>query len=311
MKQKSTIYLFILFFFLLTPCFAFGVREGEKKLYPIPLIEIQTLLSRWLFASGFEVTRKELEDFRIQLKGTKGEEVWELTLTPRSPLASLVEACFFYKGHMVQEKVPSVWLYLDQYLRSWEKEGIAFEEIPLKVKRYEDSIVCIQGNLREGEVQFTGFVVDRRGLILSTSHDLKGVQEVTVYLPDRKQQKGRLVKVDLQQDLSLIDIPLKLASSIPLNPIRMVLKEGEKVYSIGCPNHHRTVFLGTIKSPLRQVNHLPLVQVQMEVQPGSSGSPVFDQDGNLIGMVKGRFRGDPYTGFMIPLSTILEFLKEK
>jgi serine protease Do len=310
-KKKYTIYLFILFFFLFTPWLAFGVREGEKKLYPIPLIEIQTILSRWLSESGFEVTRKELEDSRIQLKGIKGEEVWELTLTPHSPLASLIEACFFYKGHIVQVKVPSVWLYLDQVLRGWEKESIASEEIPLKVKRYEDSIVCIQGNLREGGVQFTGFVVDRRGLILSTSHDLKGVQEVTVYLPDGKQQKGRLVKVDLQQDLSLIDIPLKLASSIPLNPIRMVLKEGEKVYSIGCPNHHRTFFLGTIESPLRQVNHLPLVQVQMEVQPGSSGSPVFDRDGNLIGMVKGRFRGDPYTGFMIPLSTILEFLKEK
>ena len=47
----------------------------------------------------------------------------------------------------------------------------------------------------------------------------------------------------------------------------------------------------------------------MEILPGSSGGPVFDREGNFVGMVKGRFRGAGKVGFLIPLETIIEFVK--
>jgi serine protease Do len=47
----------------------------------------------------------------------------------------------------------------------------------------------------------------------------------------------------------------------------------------------------------------------MEIHIGSSGSPVFDVQGNLVGIVKGRYRGTQTIGFLIPLETIIAFVK--
>ena len=66
--------------------------------------------------------------------------------------------------------------------------------------------------------------------------------------------------------------------------------------------------MGIVEGPPAMVNGQPLWQVNMEVLPGSSGSPVFDQDGRLVGVVKGRYRGTETRGFLIPIDTILEFL---
>jgi serine protease Do len=48
----------------------------------------------------------------------------------------------------------------------------------------------------------------------------------------------------------------------------------------------------------------------MEIYPGSSGSPVFDGEGNLVAVVKGRHRGTDSVGFLIPFETIVEFAKD-
>jgi serine protease Do len=58
------------------------------------------------------------------------------------------------------------------------------------------------------------------------------------------------------------------------------------------------------------VDKLTYWQVNMEIHPGSSGSPVFDVQGNLVGIVKGRYRGTKSIGFLIPLETIIAFVKE-
>jgi serine protease Do len=69
------------------------------------------------------------------------------------------------------------------------------------------------------------------------------------------------------------------------------------------------VFPGSFTDPKR-VEDLILWQVQMKIYPGSSGSPVFDGMGKLVGIVTGRYRGTDSVGFLIPFGTLMEFLKE-
>jgi serine protease Do len=86
---------------------------------------------------------------------------------------------------------------------------------------------------------------------------------------------------------------------------------GERVFSVGCPvNLFGTVFPGIINGPPRRVKEQTYWQVNMEIHPGSSGSPVFDVQGNLVGIVKGRYRGTNSIGFLIPLETIITFVKK-
>jgi S1-C subfamily serine protease len=84
---------------------------------------------------------------------------------------------------------------------------------------------------------------------------------------------------------------------------------GEKVYSMVCPAHnHEMVRTGVVDEPPAMVNGQPLWQVNMGVAPGDSGGPVFDSNGRLVGVVKGRFRGGWSRGFLIPTNTLREFL---
>lgn len=303
--------MIVAFFLLLSLPFPANA-EAPERLFPLPMAEVEKILSQWLFDSGFEIIRKEKEGSRVLLRGIKEREMWELNLRSQSPLASWVRPRYVVGGQSSQDRVAALWNFLEHYMKEEEKERMVFsEEAPPRVKSRMETIVCIKVNKGGEELQFTGFVVDRKGLLLSTAHDLRGVQEVMVFLADGKVQKGSLIKIDFQRDLTLIDIRSRINSSVPLSQVRSSLQNGEKVFAIGCPGHARGFLSGTVDGPLRRVNNLPLWQMEMEVRPGSSGSPVFDQEGTLVGMVKGRYRGDASTGFIIPSSTILEFLREK
>jgi serine protease Do len=112
--------------------------------------------------------------------------------------------------------------------------------------------------------------------------------------------------------LALISIRAKLNSVISLSGARSGLVEGEKLFSIGCPgNPSITVNSAFIIGPPRSMNNLPLWQVSMQTLPGSSGSPVFDTAGNLVAIVKGRYRGTDSVGFLTPLDTMREFLQQR
>lgn len=299
--------------FFLMLSFSYGAHpEIPERLFPLPMAETEKILSQWLFDSGFEVIRRDEEGSGVQLRGIKDKEMWELNLRPRSPLASGIAPRYVASGQPSQDRVAALWSFLEDYVKEGEKERmIPSEEVPFKVKSRRETIVCIKVNYGKEEIQFTGFAIDSKGRILSTAHDLRGVKEVTVILADGQAQKGSIMKMDLHRDLTLIDIRSRLNASVPLYKVRNSLRNGEKVFADGCPGYVRRFLQGTIDGPLRWVNNLPLYQTEMDIQPGSSGSPVFDGEGNLVAMVKGRYRGVSSTGFLIPLATMLDFLKEK
>jgi serine protease Do len=153
--------------------------------------------------------------------------------------------------------------------------------------------------------------VDTQGLVLSTIHDVETFHDIKVTLYDGREITGDVIKKDINLDLALIDIGSGVEDAISLAEGRNLLGMGERVYSVGCPvNLVGSVFAGIINGPPRRVNELTYWQVNMEIHPGSSGSPVFDVQGNLVGIVKGRYRGTQSIGFLIPLETIIAFVKE-
>lgn len=305
-------WIFILSF-ILGSSYLFATTESIQRLYPIPVTEAEEILSRLLIDSSFEVSQTSLEFGRIRLNAIKGNESWQVILMPYSPLASYVMAEYTMNGKPDQSKLKELWGYLESYSQSLtlERKNIN-QEIPTAVLSQRESVVCIKANNRNEPLQFSGFIIDKKGLIISTTHDLKDVREVKVILYNGQEYKGHLVKMDSYRDLTLIDINTKVNSSISLTKGRNFVRIGEKAYSIGCPlNHQGSILFGVIDGLMTHENKLPLLQVDMEILPGSSGSPVFDVKGNLVGIVKGRYRGTVSVGFLIPMETLKDFLREE
>jgi serine protease Do len=298
---------------LCTPFPARGELGQSSREFPLPLAEMEHIITRWFSQSGLQVSRTLAEPGRVDLNATREGESWEVALKTRSPLATEASVSCLLNGQPDDARRDGLWAYLVQYVRDLSTaEENASEEAPEAVVGKRRSVVCIRAVVEGGHLQFSGFLIDRKGLILATAHDLNGAREITVALSDGRTFKGRLLKMDLEWDLALIAVEAKVDSIISLDQGRSALNEGERLYSVGCPgNVGGTVHAAVLSGPPRRMNSVPLLQVVMKTLPGGSGSPVFDRDGNLVAMVKGRYRGTDIVGFLTPLEIMRQFLRER
>jgi len=272
---------------------------------PLPITETKTVIERWLLDSGFKSDPVSREPGYFEITALKGKEVWRIMLKPYSPLASSITAEYTLDGLRDNDKIRELKLLIDNYRDSFS------EAIPPAVLLHNQYIVCIDAGTKEESIHFSGFIVGKDGLVIATAHDLDSVRDVTVLLSNGDELKGSVSKIDVVRDLILIDINRKISSSISLTRARNLLEMGETVYSISCGNGYQSnIHSGIIDGPLGQVNNMPLWQVEMQTLHGASGGPVFDSQGNLVGIVKGRYRGTNLRGFLITMETLTEFLRD-
>jgi serine protease Do len=298
-----------LLFFSSEPCFAEPVSVG---VYPVPVVEMKELVTDWLQGEGCMIVREVPDDGGVSLECEKARQAFRVRIEPRSPVASIVR--IESRSGYVNEDETTVGLR--EFLASRTGRENAqrrpeYRGVPPKVELNESAVFCLRASSRGVPVGFSGFAIDRRGFIISTAHDLEGIRRVTVGLKNGIQAAGEVVWRDVRQDLSLIRVKTNFGAIVSLGNGRRSPRVGEPVFLLSCVTEGREgVRFGTVGEKPAMVNGQPLWQVNLHVSPGTSGSPVFDSDGRLVGMVKGRFRGTGTRGFLIPLDTIRDFLRK-
>jgi S1-C subfamily serine protease len=149
-----------------------------------------------------------------------------------------------------------------------------------------------QGGKPSGSSSGSGIVVDDSGDILTNNHVVDHCRSITVKTSDSKPLVARIVGADAKNDLALV----KLAYDAPLGepahfrsqaqPARL----GESVAVIGFPltgmlSTEPKVTFGQINSVAGARDDSTLLQISAPVQPGNSGGPVLDGEGEVIGVV--------------------------
>ena len=263
----------------------------------LPAPETAARLERCLAASGFDVTRHEIPGAEIRIIASRGADVRTMHISPRSPLASVVE----WGSNTGEAHAPGT----TDDLRACIDRG----EAPAEVLAAEKYVVCLRTRRDGREIRFSGLLIGSDGTIVSTAHDLDRVDTVSVRLRDGRIVPGKIVRRDPLRDLSRIDLPERV-TGFPLEGRgRERLTPDEPVYSLGCADGGSVRLReGRVGENPRVSGGMPLWEVSMETIPGSSGGPAFDAGGNLAGLVKGRFRGTKDRGYLIPTGTIFEFL---
>lgn len=284
----------------------------DERVVPLPIHEAAEVLTSWWTRAGSEVQRIQPDKNTIQLRVSRKNAVCRFDLSPRSALSTRIQTMWAADAVEISEKTSEWWHYLSAYIHEPGVETPpADPSIPVSVLSKIESVVCIRTATGEDKEQFSGVIVDKAGLVISTAHGLPEDRETMVTLYDGNVLRGALIRRDIVQDLSLIQIPESAFQPVSLLEGRNLLEMGERIFSIGCVGDLQgTVVSGVINAPPRRVDNQPLWQANMEIQPGNSGSPVFDNQGNLVALVKGRYRGTSSVGFLIPLETIIHFLKE-
>ena len=195
-------------------------------------------------------------------------------------------------------------------VRSFSISGLDIAEAPEEVKKYLSNTVCVHITGPGGMLQCSGLFIQALNKVISTAHNIESVHQIRLSGGNGYSFSGRLKTLDRQRDLALIEVAGQIPRGL-VPPKREGLPEpGERIYFVGCPLDQGKVVVSGVVEGLRDMKGQLLIQARIHVEPGASGSPVYDSRGRLIGLIKGRLRGNRYQGFIIPMDTVEQFLDD-
>jgi serine protease Do len=144
-----------------------------------------------------------------------------------------------------------------------------------------------RGNQPPARGEGSGFIVSPDGYILTNAHVVNGATDVTVRFVDRREFKAKVLGADTRTDVAVIKIE---ANNLPIvrigDPDK--LKPGQWVVAIGSPfGMDNSVTAGIVSATARSLPgdpYVPFIQTDVAVNPGNSGGPLFNMDGEVVGI---------------------------
>ncbi len=260
-----------------------------------PLPELRYLVIQWLRARNYSALEEKWQErylYRI-----KGEREYQIEIGPDSPLRSKLTV------NLPAEKVRDLRNFIQLYLqRDQGSSSYAGAR-----ERIFPPLVCLTAFSGKVAITLSGILLSPE-FILTSAHTLEMNMPVEVVFYDGSKDWAKIIILDHQMDLALLRLQNASRIRYPLKPLSRPLRKGEKVEALACPfresNPRRK---GKLEGP-RIVNGYILWQVHLEVEPGWSGGPVLNENGELVGIIKGRLRGDKWESFIVPWSLIQRFL---
>ena len=153
----------------------------------------------------------------------------------------------------------------------------------------------------------SGFIVSEDGYVLTNAHVVEGADTVTVKLTDRREFTAKVIGVDKRTDVALVKIDAKNLPALRMGDPSKV-KVGEWVAAIGSPfGFENSVTSGIVSAKGRSLpdeSYVPFLQTDVAVNPGNSGGPLFNLDGEVIGInsqIYSRTGGYMGVSFAIPI----------
>jgi S1-C subfamily serine protease len=156
----------------------------------------------------------------------------------------------------------------------------------------------------------TGFVVDSRGHILTAYHVVENMNQIDVVLSNGRRLSARLIGTAPQLDTALLRVEAQQDELFPLAlGDSSALQIGQKVIAIGNPlGLHNTITVGVVSALQRSVGDMPveledaLIQTDAAINPGSSGGPLLNSVGEVVGMNTAVVKEAQNVGFAIPIN---------
>lgn len=151
-----------------------------------------------------------------------------------------------------------------------------------------------------------GFVIDSNGLIATARHVIGDGRDFVVEL-----QGGKIVPVtevyasSNRMDLAIVRVDAKELSSLPVSADDET-EQGREVVALGHPRGLRNSMVSGIVSGHQEIDGIRMLQLAMSIQPGNSGGPVLDRQGNVVGIVTMKSTLANDVGFALPARLLRE-----
>lgn len=187
------------------------------------------------------------------------------------------------------------------------------------VGKFGEGVVLIQNPQGLG----SGFIINDRGYCVTNYHVVEGQTRVAVTIfhqganGDFERRAIRDVKIlalNPYFDLALLEIPPQ--KDLKFQPVFIAEddshREGDTVFAIGSPlGLERSVSEGIVASRNRNMDGIVYIQTTAQINPGNSGGPLFNDKGQVVGVINMKLTFGEGLGFAIPISYLKHFLKNR
>ncbi|PPV42411.1 DegQ family serine endoprotease [Ectopseudomonas oleovorans] len=168
------------------------------------------------------------------------------------------------------------------------------------------------GRQREAQSLGSGFIISPDGYIMTNNHVVADADEIIVRLSDRSELEAKLIGADPRSDVALLKVEGKNLPVVRLGKADD-LKVGEWVLAIGSPfGFDHSVTAGIVSAKGRNLpsdSYVPFIQTDVAINPGNSGGPLFNLQGEVVGINSQIFtRSGGFMGlsFAIPMEVAMQ-----
>ncbi|MBE9562688.1 MAG: DegQ family serine endoprotease [Proteobacteria bacterium] len=162
----------------------------------------------------------------------------------------------------------------------------------------------------------SGFIISADGYVITNNHVIDDAGEIIVRLNDRQELVAEVVGADERSDIALLKIDAKDLPAVKLGSSEN-LKVGEWVLAIGSPfGFEHSVTAGIVSAKGRSLpsdTYVPFIQTDVAINPGNSGGPLFNLDGEVIGVnaqIYSRTGGFMGLSFAIPVDVMKDVVAQ-
>lgn len=211
---------------------------------------------------------------------------------------AIVFAVSLFSGVFLNEAV---------YSRDNDYKGEEFINVTV-YERINPAIVLVEAQLIDGLSSGTGCIINKGGIILTSSHVVEKASHIEVTTSKGETYSAEVIKSENQnKDLAL----LRIKPNKPLPTIKLgdssIVKVGQKVLAIGNPfGFNGTLTTGIVSRIDYERNK---IQTDAAINPGSSGGPILNANGEVIGISQSIFNPDNNKsnigiGFAVPANEV-------
>lgn len=172
------------------------------------------------------------------------------------------------------------------------------------------------GPSQENSSLGSGFIISKDGYVITNHHVVSEADEIVVRLNDRREFVAELVGTDKSSDIAVLKIDAKNLPVLKLGDSSKATV-GEWVLAIGSPfGFDYSVTAGIISAIGRSLpneNYVPFIQTDVAINPGNSGGPLFNLDGEVIGVnsqIYSRTGGFMGLSFAVPVNVVENVYKQ-